>query len=349
MALADYHEFQIKTAVKEAEIGIGFSELENELGGGFYSQLLYGSENGERFWRLTLPTLSGSSMDGRTVLGINNETLNYEEYLWDLFCEQKVHGTPFAYRCPRNGNYYLVRFAQPTLSYQRMLTKLYSTGIELKQWRIEGETVFSPALLSVWGVWDAADFPDLEGVWPTVETEAGLPAPGLSPSGDVISATSGTLPIVRLSSTSDDGNLFTPQTVTVREAYLLMKIREATFGGNDGIITGSPAPNNAFLVGKSGTNEFFDFGHAGTHLHELDDISYPQNAARAPMNQWGIVHIQNDVGVTLVNLQMGADRDFAGRYADLDIAYFIISEELFPRSTHREIMEFLSVLKGQLT
>lgn len=345
-----YHLFGLPLAVKELDSGISFSELENELGGGYYAQVLFGSENGERFWRLTLPTLTGSSMDGRTVEGINNDTLTYEEYIWDLFCEQKVTGTAFAYQDTRSGQYYLARFANKELTYSRMLTKLYSTGLELKQWRISGKTVFEPTKITqLWGAWNPADFPDFEGVWPAhLSSVLSTPPAALSPSGDVISTTSGTLPIVRLSSTTDNGKFTSGNNVTIKEAYLLMKIREATFGADDGIITGAATPNNAFLVGKSGTNEFYNFGFTGTHTHELDGVAYTQATARAPMNAWGIVHVRNTAGVAITSLQIGADRNFAGRFAELDLAYVLIADELIPKSKQREIMEFLSILKAKL-
>lgn len=355
MSLSQYHLFAIPTSVKDAEMGIAFSELENELGGGYYAQVLFGSENGERYWKLGLPTLTGT-LD-RTVTGINGETLSWEEYIWDLFCEQKVNGTPFAYQDLRSGNYYLVRFAQKELTFQRMLVKLYTTGLELKQWRISGETVYSPAELDYSiGAYDAADFPNDVIFWPAVEQNS-VPAPPpvsvaqpvFTKSGDVISTTSGTLPIVRCSSTTNDGVLTSDGAVVlVREAYLLMKMREATFSNTCGILTGDAAPNNAILVGQSGQTRFFDFGFGADYSYDLDGVSYAESNQQAPMNAWGIVHIRHVAGVTLTGVQLAADRDFAARFAEVDFAYIILSERLYPKSTQREIMEFLSILKAKL-
>jgi hypothetical protein len=351
MAFGDYHVFAVPCAVKDAEIGIMFSELENELGGGFYSQLLYGSENGERFWRLTLPTLTDSGMDSRTVTGINGETLTYAEYIWDLFCTQKVDGTPFAYRCPRNGNYYLVRFANRELTYQRMLTKLYSTGIELKQWRIEGETVFAASTIG--SAFDAESYPSFEGTWDAEEPpDSSVPfinSFGLI-GGDVTDPTSGSRQILRFSATTNDGYISTGDAMSYEffDVFLLMKMREATFSNTAGILTGDAAPNNAALVGASGTTKFFDFGFGAPYTYKLDGLAYAENDQQAPMNEWGIVHIRFANGITLDTPQIGKDRDFVGRFAELDLAYLILTDELLTTSTVREVMEYLSILKAQL-
>jgi hypothetical protein len=347
--LSDYHIFQSPCAVKDAEIGIAFSELENEMGGGFYSQVLFGSENGERYWRLGMPSLTGSSMDSRTVTGINGETLNYQEYLWDLYSQQKSQGTPFAYKCPRSGNYYLVRFANKELNYSRMLTKLYSGQIELRQWRRQGETVYLPlAEDQVWSAWDAVTYPGpFGGVW-SPDNPLALPK-GYNfefESGDVSSATVNGQPVIRFGGA--DGIINSSLSVTIKEAFLLVKFTEATFSADDGIITGSADPNNAFLNGESGTSNFYDLGLLGTTTYKLDGVEYPMSAAPAPMNVWGIVHVRNTLGVAITNLQIGADRDFPARHAKMDLRYLIIADELIPVSKQREIYEFLSILKAQL-
>lgn len=345
MPLTDYHLFAIPCSVKEAEIGIGFSKLENELGGGFYSSLLFGSENGERRWALTLPSLTDTDMDSRTVTGINGETLSYASYLWDLYCEQQSQGTPFAYQCPRTRNYYLVRFANPELTFSRMLTKLYSTGIELKQWRISGETVFSPGNVEQ-TVGSYAGDGYLGGFvgWSDESETTG----SLIGTGDVAQIVVGDYAATQFNLTTNDGYVNGGGSTVVKEAILLMKMREATFSNTAGILSGSAAPNNVFLVGASGTTKFTDLGFGGAYTYKLNGVAYAENDQQAPMNAWGIVHARHTTGITLSAIQFGKDRDFIGRFAEVDIAYAIVATSLFPVSTVREIMEFLSILKAKL-
>lgn len=351
--LNDYHIFAIPTAIKSAGIGISFSNLENELGGGYFASVLFGSENGERTWKLTLPTVTGTT--DRTVTGINGETLSWEEYLWDLFCEFGVNGTPFALYDLRSTQFYLVRFAQQSLELERMLTKLYTTGLDLKQWRRSGETTFNPPQISqVYGSYNPAFAGGPFGLWwsadalydNTLQANAGAEAFTFI-SGDIITTTSGSLPIVRCNSTTDDGVITSTNSFTLKESYALIKIREAAFSADDGIITSSSG--TTWLNGKSGTDEFYNLGFGAPYTYELDGIEYAESAQQAPMNQWGIVHQRHSgTGIAMVNLQLGADRGFVGRHAELDIAYLIFADELIPKNKQREIMEFLSILKAQL-
>lgn len=358
MALADYHQFAIPCAVKEAESSITFEELENELGGGYYAQVLYGSENGQKSWRMTFPTLTGGSLSSRTATGINGETLTYEAYLWDLFCEQKATGIPFAFRDTRSNQFYLVRFADKVLTYQRMLTKLYSTGIELKQWRLDGQTAFSPGQLDNVLAFDPVNFPDaFDNTWVPVGSVGSVaqysdfPLFEWDTVADVIPATSGTLPVVRFSSTTNDGVLTSDTggfSVDVFDVFLLMKMREATFSNGSGILTGHDASFSPPLIGASGTTKFFNVGFGSSFEYRLNGGLYAESDMQAPMNAWGIVHLRFANGTPIINPQLGKDRATAGTFAEMDLAYVIVSGALLPKSVTREIYEFLGTLKAAL-
>lgn len=349
MSLSDYHVFAIPTAIKDLEVGISFSELENDLGGGYYAQVLFGSANGERDWRLTMPTLTGT-LD-RTVTGINGETLSWEEYIWDLFCEQKVNGTPFALQDIRTGNYYLVRFADKKLTYSRMLVKLYSTGLELKQWRISGETV-----------WQASELTGIQG-WYSNESAWPAPFPGgwgnvvglgegvgtLVNTGNVAqTGTQNGLPILQFNvGATNDGFLLSESSFTdiasagLKEAFLVMKMREATFSNNAGVLTTESTA--AALVGNTGTTKFFDLGLTNFE-YRLNNVLYTASNQQAPMNAWGIVHVRKTSGVFFNGkVQIGKDRDFAGRFAEMDVAEVLLFDSLQPMNIRREIIEHLAV------
>jgi hypothetical protein len=345
LTVQGYHLFQIPCAAKDVSSSISFSELENDLGDSYYAQALYGSENGNRRWQLTMPTLDHSSFGARTVTGINGETLSYEAYLWDLFCETKVSGTPFVYQDGRTNQYYLVRFADKELTYQRMLTKLYSAGIELKQWRLPNVTVFGVAT-SDNGAAIApfyADYVDGVGWNPDA---FGTDFQALIATGNVArSGTQNDLDTVQFNvGGTNDGFLLSDTNgidFPCCEAFFVMKIREATFSVDQGVFT---APTtDAILVGKASTATFWDFG-LGNFEYRLNNVLYPQSAMPAPMNTYGIVHIRKTDGVTFFNgqLQIGKDRNFAGRFAEMDIAEMIFFSELQTVSYRRELLEHLA-------
>lgn len=341
-----YHLFQAQCSVRDSASSIEFNELENDLGDSYYDQMLYGSETGNRAWALTLPTLPDGTLDGNTVTGINGETLSRAEYIWDLFCETKVTGDPFVFQDPRNGQYYLVRFAESRLTLERMLTKLYSTGITLKQWRQDGESAFTPAVIpQTWAAYDAESFPGGFGFAWADESENGNHLANVN--GDVVAGTSGSLPIVRFSLTTNDGFLdSTIASVLAKDIFILMKMREATFSNFAGIMSADTGV--VALLGDTGETKFFDLSFGANYQYRLDGLEYAENDQQAPMNEWGVVHLRHTDGIPLVNLQMGKDRGNAGRYAEMDVAYVIISDELFPKSTIREIDEFLAVWKSKL-
>ena len=98
-----YHLFQLQCSVKDSAETISFTTLDNDLADGKKSSILFGSDTGVRRWRLTMPTLSGASMDTRTYTSITGATVTQEEYLWDLFCETKITGEPFVYQSSCQG------------------------------------------------------------------------------------------------------------------------------------------------------------------------------------------------------------------------------------------------------
>ena len=134
-----YHLWQLTCQVKDYTEDVEYTTLDNELADGYWSQVLYGSEVGVRTFNLTLPTVTDSTND--TVTGPYGETLTKRAYLRALHAYTVVEGKPFAVQSSENGQFYLVRFADRKLSLGRMMTKLYSTGLMLKQVRIEGVTI----------------------------------------------------------------------------------------------------------------------------------------------------------------------------------------------------------------
>lgn len=352
-----YHVFQIQCSVRELTGAIALSELENDLGDGYYDELLYGSETGTRRWALSFPTLPDGALESTTYTGINGEQLTRAEYLEDLFMETKVTGTPFVFQNPRNGGYYLVKFADPEYVFRKSLTKLYSAEVNLKQARIDGVTVLQPQEFSqVWGVYDAANF-DLNTPYPfpyvgSVLEESGdlgdlssdkhLDAAGT----DVVAATVNGEPIVRFSNTTNNGFVAWTNSNVFYDIFLLMKMREATFSNNAGIVTADTVV--AALVGASGTTKFFDFGFGANYQYRLNGVEYDENDQQAPMNTWGVVHIRHTDGFPIDNLQIGKDRDFAGRFAEMDLRIAVLSNSPLPKMKLREIDEMLNTMRSLL-
>lgn len=352
-----YHLFQLAEASYwEPEESIRFEELENDLGDGYFSQALYGANTGLRRWKLKLPTLAHTDVLPNTVTDVSGATVSREEYLWNLFCHTKVTGEPFVFRSPRNGQYYLVRFADKDLSYQKMRVKIYSTGVELKQVRVPGDSVFSlPDILSSVGadIWiNETSHDSLD--WDAV---AGSGAVGGTGSGDIIYAgsTQNGNAIVRFNSVSDTGLLEFPQLslgTTGFDLFLVMKMRESTFANNyvlhQKVGTIDTQIPGLLLAGDTGTTKFVNDGHNTAEIeYRLNGTEYAYTNMQAPMGAWGIVHLHTakTFGVTVTpTLQLGR---FAG-VADgaVDVGEMILVPYPLPQNSVDQITEHLTVKWG---
>lgn len=345
-----YHLFQLAEASYwEPEESIRFEELENDLGDGYFSQALYGANTGLRKWKLKLASLAHTDVLPNTVTDVSGATVSREEYLWNLFCHTKVTGEPFVFTSPRDGQYHLVRFADKDLSYQKMRVKIYSTGVELKQVRIPGESVFHL---------DVTDLSTIEGInrqfqgdtafsggdWASVL----LGGPVMAVTGDVteVSAELNGHAIKRFNSSASTG--YVKQQIdgsTVREAFLVMKMREATFSNAAGVFADRAAGDDV-LIGSSGTSKFTN-PSLTDFSYKLNGLTYAQSDLQAPMNAWGVIHVRYATGWGFAGgIQFGRDGTTAGTYALMDVAEIVVLENLQPTTFGLDMTEYLSVKYG---
>lgn len=157
---------------------------------------------------------------------------------------------------------------------------------------------------------------------------------------------SGTLngyPVVQFSDTTNDGVLVTETGVSVfiKEVFIVMRMREATFSNFAGIITGTDTSTGPVLVGDTGETKFLDLSYTGLS-YKLDNVLYATNDMQAPMNTWGIIHMRFPSGWALDELQVGSDRDFAGRFAEVDIAEIMLFSQLQSTTVGDQIYTYLS-------
>lgn len=324
-----YHLFSIACSVKEYTEGVQYSTLDNELADGYWSQILFGSAVGVRSFSLTLPTLSDSIND--LVDGPYGEQLTKRAYIRALHAFTIVEGKPFVIKSVENGQNYLVRFADPKLSLQRMLVKLFSTGIELKQVRIPGVTVFDPTLMVGY---------------------SGNLANNTFETGDVIAgATQNGRATRSLNSVSTDGTVTFDYPFGLPnwgDVFLVIKCREAAFGQTSGVFTdnsgGSDMPR--VLVGISGQTKFTNFSLTNFEYRK-NGVLYDQTDMQAPMQTYGIVHIRCTDGFPAPNSQwqIGKDRNVGGTQAEIDVAD-VIGCDLLPMDSVREFTEHLQVKWG---
>lgn len=357
-----YHLWSLPDdSVKEFEESIGFTVLRNDLSDGYRSKVLFGSENGVRRFKLRLPTLGHIDVLPNTVEGVYGEAVSREEYVWQLYCETQVTGEPFVYRSRRNGQYYLVEFVDKELTYSGMRVKLYSTGLDLQQVRIQGVTVFDLSMISNtdkdYSLWNDTGGTNATEWQSTPHPDAMTLSP-LTKTGDV-SFSGGTQngnTFRRLNNSASTGYLDTATlggSVKIYDFFIVMKMREATFSNDAVIFSEKAAFGTQYLKGTSAGTVFQDTtGGSVYYEYRKNGDQFAVTAMAAPMNEWGVVHLRFpginaiDPGtIAATGWRFGASPT-PGDYAKVDIGEILVTAALFPLPLCREITEHLIVKWG---
>jgi hypothetical protein len=114
--------------------------LTADFGAGYGAGALIGSPTGQRAWSITIAALPDSTDQAPEV-----DEQTRAAYLWSFFQASKAaDDEPFWIRDPKDGLLYLACFTDHALSYEVFCTKVFSTGLALRQERVFG--VVSPAI-----------------------------------------------------------------------------------------------------------------------------------------------------------------------------------------------------------
>lgn len=342
LTINNIHVFQIPCAVRDYEESIGFMTLENSLGDGYASLLLVGSAAGTREFRLTMPTLADDAVAARQVTGINGDALNYADYLWDLYCETRGSGKLFAIQSTLNDQFYLCRFGDERLTYQRMFSKLYSSGVSVLQRRVKGFTVFDPAKLA------PTRWLDNTGVigpdW--VSRAEATSVTNLVKNGDIgyFADGPGGKSVSRLNSISNTGYFSSVSSGSMLyDAFLVLKVRTATFTQTSGILSGTTTEE--FLKGENGTTKFANLGFsASTYEFRKNGALFEQTDQQAPIGVWGVVHLRFTGGIAFGAFQIGKNGNASGTHAQIDTGELVLAQSRnLTKQEARELTEALIV------
>lgn len=134
-----YHLWQLSMySSPEPEDTTTYDAIENTLTDGFRMGIRTGFNAGTKSWRLAFPSLAAGEIPVPSVTGPGKETVSREQYVRDVYADNKVTSTPFVLADPQSGTYYFVDFEDKTLSMKRARIKLYTTGLTMIQRRIPG-------------------------------------------------------------------------------------------------------------------------------------------------------------------------------------------------------------------
>ena len=118
-----------------ADIAIRFDRIVHDFKDGFKRFTLVGHSAGVLRYRLVYDFLHAAT-DQLSVTDPEDSILkSWPDYLWDFFARRMVDGAAFNLADPRTGSTVLVTFVESALSYNFFTYKLFSSGIELEQFR----------------------------------------------------------------------------------------------------------------------------------------------------------------------------------------------------------------------
>lgn len=324
---------------------LSFNEFRAELSDGYRQQASYGSSTGTRSWNLSFKTLTGQGYN--PSIDLDGTAMATAVYLQDLFIRSKNSGTPFIIKSPVNDQYYLAEFADSSITFDRALVKLFSSGVAFRQVRLPNVSVFDFTKANPWGFYEIEtideNFDDEEALIDTTWADSSGNGNdlGITIGGTYKEDEQNGLGAVRLNGTS--GFFQHAEAATIYQALMVIRIYEATWSNIGGVLTG--ATTDALLVGDGSGTKFFNLS-LDNLIYQKNGISYAQSNQQSPMDEFALVYVHYPEGMEFDAVQIGKDRDFVGRFAKLDIGSMVFWDSPQPENVILEATEALIIKWG---
>lgn len=321
--------------------------LRAEFGAGYGAKAVVGDPGGLHRWAISSECLPGDVDYGNLIEGKPRF-----DYYFD-FIRDHITGDRDVFQIDYRGKKYHASFAEPEFGAEVLTYDLFNGGIEIRQRRVKGITYDTDGsilivanLPGLWS-WHSAEsgWNNSDKVWSDKSINAndmGGPDPT-----DVIRVddVQNGRQVLRFNSTTPAGYLTPFGSPEICEAVIVMKMREASFSNFGGVMTADDTV--AVLTGDTGETEFLNIGIGAAYQYRFNGVDYPESGQVAPMNQFGIVHVRFNPGVTIENIQFGRDRDFGtGRFALMDIGEIIIATESWTDEVVDLVTRYASIRWG---
>ncbi|MGC2239106.1 MAG: hypothetical protein WA584_23325 [Pyrinomonadaceae bacterium] len=329
--------------------GGGLAEFRANLGDAYRMQAQYGADTGVRNWTLSFENIHATLT--KQSVEIDGTLVHASDYLWDLFFRSKREGTPFIVR-DDNGQYYLAEFAESEISFTRKLVKAYQTSLNLTQVRLPGVSVFRPELLGFWGWYTDVTNTFTSSGWADSSGSGHNLVPSNAPTAPTIDVDpygSTDLDVLKFHPTGSLGDyLKYAAPVLVKQIFILMKMREASFSTQGGVISGN-GTTDPILVGANTTTKFFNFGRAASlfsYRFEKNSVKYEETDQQAPMNQYGLVYLKaGGDAMPLNELRIGIDGTDVARFAKMNVGEIAVKADTHIRDELvREYIEHVQTI-----
>lgn len=138
-----YEIFELCGSLGGSE-SIARARLRAEYGDGYGETALFGAKSGLKTWRLKFNVLP-QALGGYNAT-FDGETISRADYLYEFWNRFDATGEPFIFQPQLNGQYYLAEFIDTELNFEQILSRLWTTGIAIRQRRVSDKSVYDPVL-----------------------------------------------------------------------------------------------------------------------------------------------------------------------------------------------------------
>lgn len=336
----DFDELSLE-GLEIGAISLTAERLSCDFGSGYGASAVVGHSSGLWEWTIESDCLPDDDSYNNLIGGLPRFDYYKQFYLDHTLGNQDVFEIDF-----RNRKYH-ASFVENSISGEMLTYDVFSlAGVKLRQRRVPGiyyrsdGSVFHPEELvdSFWGWYTGEYFEiDVRSLYSVASTH------DLNINGNVTNSggtQNGYETMSFNAGATNTGYLNHASTPILYNAFFVMKVREATFSNYAGILTGDTAASSvAMASGDSGTTKFYD--HALGVTYRKNGVAYASANMQAPINVHGVCHFRAAAGIGLINVQIGKDRDFAGRFAEMDVGEIILCNTLLSTTDAADLEQYL--------
>lgn len=315
--------------------------------GGFGASSSVGPASGLYRWMLSSTLLADSATYNDPVAGVPSFQY-YEDFI-----KEHITGSTDIFWIEYRGKKYHASFVENGWSPERLTNDLFAVdGIEIEQRRVEGVIYNDDG--SIWEPWSWLAASRVTGV---ADGAAFSPWTDVSGNRDfsLASASGGTGPLLQTNEVNSlatvefttDAASYSVTSVGFTNIWMVVKVREATFGSNR-VLLADDATTNVW-EGDAGTTKFADGGYGGVFTYKKNGVSYASGNQQAPMNAYGLVHLNWSTAFNfLQEVNIGAGTGGGAEASPIDLAEIIFDTEDLS-AAHLSRVETMLMAKYALT
>lgn len=325
MLLTDLDELNL-AGMEIGAIGFSVERLSTRFGGGVRADASVGIGYPLWGWEIESDCLPDDTDYGDLIEGKPRF-----EYYHDFIIDHTIGSSSNIFLIDFRGKRYTAAFADNDFAGMMQSYDLFGmSGVKLEYARVPGIAYDTDgSVLMPWTWLRAEAITDTNGTFETTWPDWTPNDHDFTmPSSTVVIATNvvNSLPVMRFDeTTSSKATRTLTAPVTIYDAFMVVKIRQATFVANKRGILGDGGSLTVAIRGESTLTTLEDWGHGSIFEYRKNGTLLADTGA-APMNVFAVLHFRFVDGIDFTTLMILASMDGFGWYCPLDIAEFVAYE-----------------------